>query len=74
MKTPFDPSCPATPPQADASPPDKRALLRHAIAVLAGAAGSASGATIVYLDGSTHYITRGTADAMTGRAPTRWQA
>lgn len=53
---------------------ERAAILRTAIAVLAGSADTATGATILHPDGTVTYIPRETADAMAGTAPARGRA
>jgi hypothetical protein len=48
--------------------PDRAATLRHAIAVLATSADTATGMTILFPDGTCTYVSRATADALAGIA------
>ena len=54
--------------QAKAQPAfDRAALLRLAIAILAGSADTATGMTFIAPDGEATYVSRETADAMAGK-------
>ena len=61
---------PVTPAGQDDATPARAAILHRAIAVLASAGPTATGATVIYPDGTTAYLARATADAMQDSKPT----